>query len=311
MSETGERAFAMRTVVLTGVTGKSGRYAIERLTERKSELESMRFRAVVRSEEKGEFIRKSGLPAELCIGSVDDEAFLMDTFAGADTLLHIVGIDTSPRVVPLAIRAGISRILVVHTTGVYSKYKSAGAEYARIDQEVTRLCQENGVKLSILRPTMIYGGLDDENVCKFIAMMDRLPIMPVVSGARFDLQPVNRRDLGRAYADVLLAESTAGKNYILSGAEPITLREMLGVIAGYLGKCARFVSVPYWFAITGAWMLYLVTLTKVDYREKVQRLVEPRAYPHDEATRDFGYAPLDFAAGVKDEVSAYLAQKQN
>lgn len=301
----------MQTVVLTGVTGKSGRYAIERLAERKNELEHVRFRAVVRSREKGAFILESGLSAELCVGSVDDESFLKETFSGADTLLHIVGIDTSPRVVPLAINAGIGRIIVVHTTGVYSKYKSAGAEYIRIDQEVTRLCRESGVKLSILRPTMIYGGLDDENVCKFIAMMDRFPIMPVVSGARFDLQPVHRRDLGRAYADVLIAKSTAGKDYVLSGAEPIALREMLCVIAGYLGKRARFISVPYWFAITGAWGLYLVTLTKVDYREKVQRLVEPRAYPHDEATRDFGYAPADFAEGVKAEVSEYLARKRS
>jgi hypothetical protein len=84
---------------------------------------------------------------------------------------------------------------------------------------------------------------------------------------------------------------------------------MLSVIAGYLGKRARFVSVPYWIAISGAWALYLVSLTKIDYREKVQRLVEPRAYSHDEATRDFAYAPMGFAEGVKGEVEAYLAIK--
>ena len=299
----------LKTAVLTGVTGKSGQYAIERLTERKGELGDIRLRAVVRSKEKAAFIEKSGLPIALSIGSIDDEAFLLQAFSGADTLLHIVGIHTSLKVVPLAIQAGITRIIAVHTTGVYSKYKSASEEYNQIDAEITRLCADAKVLLTILRPTMIYGGLDDENVVKFITMMDKLPVMPVVSGARFALQPVHRRDLGRAYADVLLAESTAGKNYILSGAKPITLREMLTVIAGYLGKPARFVSVPYWFAICGAWALYLVSFTKIDYREKVQRLVEPRAYDHDDATRDFGYAPADFAEGVKGEVAAYLARK--
>jgi len=297
-----------KTVVLTGVTGKSGQYAIERLLERQSELEHIRLRAVVRSKEKAAFIENSSLPVELLEGSIDDEAFLLRAFSGADTLLHIVGIHTSLRVIPLAIQAGIRRIIAVHTTGVYSKYKSASAEYNHIDAEISRLCAENAVQLTILRPTMIYGGLDDENVVKFIAMMDRLPVMPVVSGARFALQPVHRRDLGRAYADVLISESTAGKDYVLSGAEPITLREMLRVIAGYLGKRARFVSVPYWVAISGAWLLYLATLTKIDYREKVQRLVEPRAYPHADATRDFGYAPMGFSEGVKGEVEAYLLQ---
>lgn len=298
----------LKTAVLTGVTGKSGQYAIERLLERQSELEHLHLRAVVRSKEKAAFIKNSPLPVELLEGSVDDEAFLLRAFSGADALLHIVGIHTSLRVIPLAIQAGIRRIIAVHTTGVYSKYKSASAEYNRIDAEISRLCAESAVQLTILRPTMIYGGLDDENVVKFIAMMDRLPVMPVVSGARFALQPVHRRDLGRAYADVLLSESTAGKDYVLSGAEPITLREMLRVIAGYLGKRARFVSVPYWVAISGAWLLYLATVTKIDYREKVQRLVEPRAYPHDDATRDFGYAPMGFSEGVKGEVEAYLLQ---
>ena len=119
----------------------------------------------------------------------------MDAFAGADTLLHIVGIHTSRRVVALAIRAGIKRIIVVHTTGIYSKYKSAGAEYLKIDADITKMCADAGVALSILRPTMIYGGLDDENVEKFISMMDKLPIMPVVSGARFVLQPVHRQSI--------------------------------------------------------------------------------------------------------------------
>lgn len=299
------------TAVLTGITGKSGQFALERLMERKNELQGCHFRAIVRSAEKAEIVESYNLPIEICIGSIDDEPFLTGVLAGADTLLHIVGIHSSPKVVPLAISAGIKRIIIVHTTGVYSKYKSASAEYARIDDEITRLCSESGVQLTILRPTMIYGGLDDENVVKFISMMDRVPVMPVVSGARFALQPVHRQDLGYAYADVLLSEATAGKNYILSGKEPITLREMLTVIAEYLQKPARFVSVPYWFAIFGAWILYLISFAKVDYREKVQRLVEPRAYPHDDATRDFGYAPVDFREGVWGEVGAYLARKHD
>ena len=118
-------------------------------------------------------------------------------------------------------------------------------------------------------------------------------------------------DLGRAYADVLLTETTSGRNYVLSGKEPILLREMLSIIAEYLQKPARFVSVPYWVAISGAWALYLVSFTKADYREKVQRLVEPRAYPHDDATRDFGYDPVDFREGVWGEVAAYLARKHD
>ena len=43
-------------------------------------------------------------------------------------------------------------------------------------------------------------------------MVDKLPVMPIVKNARYDLQPVHYKDLGKAYYDVLLNEkATYGK----------------------------------------------------------------------------------------------------
>ena len=47
-----------------------------------------------------------------------------------------------------------------------------------------------------------------------------------------------------------------------------------------------------------------------DIREKVQRLVEPRAFSHSEATKDFGYNPLNFEEGVKPEIEEYIKKKE-
>ncbi len=303
-----------RRVLMTGVTGHSGKYAIERLKQRKDALNGLTFRVLARSTSNVTPILESGLPVEIVYGDIRDDAVRNKAMANVDTVLHIVGIHDSIRVMESAAQAGVRRVILVHTTGIYSKYKSASSDYIAIDEKVTQIAQAHGILLTILRPTMIYGGVDDQNVITFIRMMDKFPVMPVVSGANFVLQPVHRRDLGYAYADVLLAEAaTAGKNYDLSGKEPITLRDMLICIARHLGKKepVRFFSVPYFLAYAGAWGVYLLTIGKVDYREKVQRLVEPRAYPHDAATEDFGYAPMDFHQGVSQEVAAYLALKGN
>lgn len=301
-----------RLVLLTGVTGHSGRYAIERLAKRRECIQGMRFRAVVRPSSDTAVLTNSGLPIEILTGDLNDDAFVANALCGVDTALNIYGIIGDPaKFAKLAAAAHVRRLISVHTTGMYSKYKSAGAGYARTEEEVKRICQEGGVSLTILRPTMIYGGPDDCNVITFVRMMDRLPVMPVVSDARYALQPVHRQDLGHAYADVLIDEAeTFGKHYDISGEAPITLRDMLTIIADQLGKPARFLSVPYCIAITGAWGLYIVSFGKVDYREKVQRLVEPRAYAHDDATRDFGYAPMPFDIGVSGEIKAYITGKQ-
>ena len=45
-------------------------------------------------------------------------------------------------------------------------------------------------------------------------------------------------------------------------------------------------------------------------REKVQRLVEPRVYSHEDATKDFGYSPMTFEEGIVDEIKQYLGSKK-
>lgn len=57
-------------------------------------------------------------------------------------------------------------------------------------------------------------------------------------------------------------------------------------------------------------MVYLLTLKKIDFREKVQRLCEDRSYPHDAAIKDFGYDPMPFRQGIQQEVDAYRNRNQ-
>ena len=137
-------------------------------------------------------------------------------------------------------------------------------------------------------------------------MVDKLPIMPIVNGAKYELQPVHYKDLSEAYYAVLMnEEKTANKDFILSGGEPILLRDMLSEIGKNLDKKVRFISCPYWIAYSGAWIVYALTFKKKDYREKVQRLCEPRVFSHEEATEAFGYSPRIFQVGIVDEVKQY------
>ena len=137
--------------------------------------------------------------------------------------------------------------------------------------------------------------------------------MPVVRGARYALQPVYYPDLAKAYLSVLLQEeTTAGKEFVLSGAEPILLRDMFTCIGEKLGKSrVRFISFPFWFAYGGALALYGLSFGRKDYREMVQRLCESRAYPHDAASEAFGYRPVGFPEGVSEEIQEYLKSKSN
>lgn len=249
--------------------------------------------------------------AELCEGDLRDEGYLDRVTRDVDVLFHIAGIHWSLSLVKAAAKNQVKRMVLVHTTGIYSKYKAAGEEYRQIDAEIAQMTKQAGVGLTILRPTMIYGTLGDRNIVQFIRMVDKLNPMPVVNGGKYLLRPVHASDLGHAYMLVLenLA-GTSGKDYILSGRDEIYLIDMFRVIADELGVKRRFISVPFWIAYTGAVCLYGVSLGHIDMREKVQRLCEDRAYPHDEAVKDFGYAPMPFEEGLRQEVREYIRKEK-
>ncbi len=299
-----------KILAVTGATGKkSGGAFFKILNENCSTVLNKwtGIRIIVRKELKEKPVNY----CDVCAGDCKDKEFIEKALAKVDTVVHIAGISLSRNIVDAAVKNNVRRIILVHTTGIYSKYKKAGEEYRKIDAYVEQKCKEKGIILTILRPTMIYGNTSDNNVINFVKMVDKFPIMPVVKGAKFALQPVHYEDLAKAYYQVLInEETTANKNFNLSGGNEILLIEMLVEIGKNLGKKVKFFSCPYFIAYGGAWLLYLLTFTKKDYREKVQRLCEPRVYSYKDAQIAFGYSPRTFQEGIINEIKEYKRNKQ-
>lgn len=299
-----------KILVVTGLTGKKSGGGLAQKIADNMESVKQRFpdgiRAVVRASSNTKTIDNMIRSDCKYVGELTDTAFLKEAFRDADTVLHVAGIHFSRQVVDAAAYCKVRRLILVHTTGIYSKYKAAGEEYRQIDDHVYRKCKDNNILLTILRPTMIYGNIYDQNVVTFIRMVDKLPVMPVVNAARYELQPVHYKDLSDAYYAVLMNEKdTANKDFNLSGGAPIMLRDMLIEIGNNLNKQVTFISCPFWLAYAGSWLVYLLSLTWFDYREKVQRLCEPRVFSHKPATLAFGYKPRTFQEGIVDEVRQY------
>lgn len=296
-------------VLLTGMSGKSGLAMAEYLAERP--LEGIEYRIAIRSLSNLPIIQQLLPKAEICMGDLSNDAFLDSILMNVDVVFHIAGILLSPKLVETAVRHGVRRMILVHTTGIYSRYKAAGKRYRAIEREIDIMAEHNGISVTYLRPTMIFGTLEDHNMIQFIRMVDRFNPMPIVNHANYYLQPVYYKDLGQAYYQVLShLDVTNGKNYIISGEAPITLYVILRTIAQELGVRRHFVSIPFPVAYLGAWMVFLLSAGKMDYREKVQRLCEDRQFSHDNATKDFGYCPRPFVEAVRREIQAYRHMMQ-
>jgi nucleoside-diphosphate-sugar epimerase len=292
-------------LLITGVTGHSGKYFLQELI--RNEYDG-HVRCVVRETSDASILENSGLKIEIMIGDLYDQSFVDKAMEGVDQLIHIASIFYSVNLIKAAVKNKVRRAIFVHTTGIYSKYKSASYEYKTIEQNIDNIIKESNseIKIIYLRPTMIYGYINDRNMIVFIKMVDKLRLFPVISHGKSLLQPVNGRDLGKAYYQVLMKAEIISGDYILSGEKPISMLEMFKIIGENLNKKTTFISVPLSLGVFMARCLKICTFGKVDYIEKVQRMDENRNFPHDEAKKDFGYTPMPFYEGVKMEIDEYL-----
>ncbi len=293
-------------LLVAGITGHTGRYFLQELIDHKYEGP---IRCIVRETSETSMLDNSGLNIEKVYGDIHDEAFLDEITKGVDEIVHIINVRHTLRVLKAAIKNDVKRIVSVHTTGIFSKFRIASEEYVIIEKEIKELLSKNDISMTILRPTMIYGDVCDRNMSKFIKMVDRFRVFPVINHGKSLIQPVNARDLGKAYYDVLMMPVEKAKSeYILSGEKSITMLEAFKLISNNLGKKTTFLSFPLGFGVIMARVLKGITLGKIDYVERVQRMSEDRSFSHEEATADFGYKPESFEVGIAREVKEYLGR---
>lgn len=297
-------------LLITGITGHTGRYFIEELI-RNNYTDTIR--CVVRKSSDTSILDTSILNVEKVYGDLNDQEFLNDCMRGVDTVLHIAGIRMTLTVIRAAVKNEVKRVILVHTTGIYSKYKSASFLYKNIEAEMRDIIHKEYPQLNvtILRPTLIYGNLCDQNMIVFIKMVDKLRFFPIIAQGTNLLQPVNARDLGKAYYQVLINSQNVGGDYCLSGEKPITMLDMFKLISNNLEKHTTFISVPLNVGVFLAQCLKVCTLGRINYVEKVQRMGEDRNFSYEDAARDFGYKPMPFAEGIRIEVDQYVKSKKS
>ena len=293
-------------LAVTGITGHTGGYFLQELIRNGFDGT---LRVLVRETSDTRALDASGLQVEKVVGDIHNPDDLFRLVSGADSVLHIAGIrDTLPLMAAIEKTGVKGHIVLVHTTGIYSRFRMASGEYKEIEQALQAYI-DKGYNITILRPTMIFGDLCDRNIHKFIRMVDTLPVMPQVRFGRARIQPVNARDLGRAYYQCVMKEKLPELDYVVSGSRELTLRELCSLIGIYLGKKTRFVNVSTPAVVGCMWCVKELSGGKIDYVEKALRLGEDRVFSHAAAARDFGFEPEPFDVGLKREVEEYLHAK--
>ena len=285
-------------LLITGASGHSARYFFEKLS---AENYNKKIRCLVRKESEVKHLKHYNLNLEFIDVDFNDVNRLKNSMIGYKTVLHIASIKLSANVLKAGVKAGVDWFICVHTTGRFSKFKSASAEYVEIED---RLINEHS-NLTILRPTLIYGSSRDMNFWKLIQFINSNKFFPVFGSGKNLMQPINIEDLGSAYLAVLKnKKSCYGKQYNLSGRDQISYISILREISTLLDKNVFFIYLPIWISIIGAYLGKMVLGSRFPISvEQVVRMKEDKIFSNKDAVNDFGYAPMKFKYGILREVN--------
>jgi NADH dehydrogenase len=116
------------------------------------------------------------------------------------------------------------------------------AHYGRTKAEGEAAVRKAFAQAAIVRPSLVFGP-EDQLTNRFAAMA-RLPVLPVIAGAR-KFQPVYVRDLGRAIAQAALEpRGFGGRVYEIGGPQVLSMLELHRTIFEITGQDPLIVNLP-------------------------------------------------------------------
>jgi uncharacterized protein YbjT (DUF2867 family) len=287
-------------VLLVGGTGFLGG-RVARLLAASSSATERRF-ALVRDPARARSLLELGF--ELVPGDLRDESSVRAALAGCDTIVTTTTLKLghAPVLVRAAAETPVRRGIFVSTTGIFTDLELPERTAVLVGEDAIR---NSGIAYTILRPTMVYGGVEDINVHRLLRFADRWGFFPVLGRGDCLQQPVHVDDVADAVVAASRSTAAVGRSYNLSGKTPLTFDEMLDAVGQALGRRVRRVPVPYWAAMATAQAFRLLPWRPPFTPGQVRRNNDDKMFDHAPAARDLGFAPVDFRMFFATAVGAF------
>lgn len=277
-------------VFVTGATGFTGSRVVPLLLKNGYEVRCLHRETSDRS-------LLSSSEVEWALGDLSNTDALSASMRGADALVNLasLGFGHADSILRATKDAGIQRAVFIGTTAIFTQL-NAKSKKVRVAAELA--IETSGLKYTILRPTMIYGGPRDRNMWRLIRFMKVAPIVPVFGDGKYLQQPIYVDDVAAAILGCLKSDVTIGRSYNIAGRHPLTYNKVVDTIAKAMNKRVWKLHIPS-RSVVGL----LKFFEKIHFpfpikAEQVLRLNENKNFSYADAGKDFGFSPLSFEEGI-------------
>lgn len=283
------------TVAVSGANGFTGRFVCMELQRRQRP-----FVALLRPGSDTSWMDAHQIPVRFA--DLNHAEQLAMQLRGCHALLNVasIGFGAAPSIVEACCSAAVRRAVFVSTTAIFTQL-NAGSKVVRRAAEAA--ITSSALDATILRPTMIYGTPGDRNMIRLVRWLDSWPVLPVFGNGRSLQQPVHVSDVAWAVVQAWETSATIGRQFNISGAAPLTYNDVVHLTAQALGRCVNRFHIPVQPMVAALQVSERLGITLPIKAEQILRLNEDKAFSHAEAADAFGYTPMAFDRGIRQEVA--------
>ena len=284
-------------IAVSGANGFTGRFVCIELKRRE-----ISFVALLRPGSDATWMDANMIPVRFA--DLNCTEHLADHLTGCTALLNVasIGFGAANSILEACRLSAVRRAVFVSTTAIFTQL-NASSKIVREAAEAS--IKSSGLDTTILRPTMIYGTPGDRNMIRLVRWLDRWGFIPVFGNGRSLQQPVYVSDVAWAVVQVLESPATIGRQFNISGAAPLTYNDVVRLTAEALGRDVQRFHVPAQPMVVALRVLERLGITLPIKAEQVLRLNENKAFSHVEAADAFGFSPMAFEQGIREEIDLW------
>jgi NADH dehydrogenase len=288
-------------ILVIGGTGFVGRHFIQRLRK-----EGISVRVLARKPENAGLLRDLGV--ELVRGDLEDNASLEKAAAGAERVVHLVGIiqetrhasfqgihvDGTRNVLDASKKAGVRRFFYLSALGTRPAAKSS---YHKTKWAAEELVRTSGTPYTILRPSLIYG-TGDGFTTRLSEMIRLSPFLPVIGQGRSKVQPIFIDDVVSCMVKAVMTDAFLNKEYEIGGPEQLTYEEVTVALAEALGIRRPVLHMPLALMKPAAGLLEALLPAPPVTTDQLIMLQEDNVCDMRDIRDIFGIEPVQFRKGL-------------
>jgi len=285
-------------IVLIGATSFIGPTVLEKLLKKNYQVKCF-IKAGTDSSRLKETARKAGKEIIIATGNLNSADSVYSSVKGTEAVVYLTDLKHTYYVkntLSAASRASVKRLVFLSSTTVLVPIESKVKQDKTASEEMIK---KSGLNYTILRASMIYGSEDDTNFSRMIRFIKQKGHFYLFGSGENLIQPVYIEDVAGALAEVIDNQNTYKKTYELAGKEPIKYSQMLDIVKQKMGLDFKIRKVPLGLAKFGVSIYSKMAKNPKLTPDQIERLKFDKAYPYEQAQKDFGFSPLGFEEGIQ------------